>query len=320
VVSRDVTKNSGKFFYEYICLNPQHDTHSISFDKLTNTVKKAMDSSAPASLAAGPSSALVLQAPKLNFKCEDFPWIKFITQCDYHQFQKKKMRDLSVLDPALGQKKRGSTRLASNNENVAMDYIEYEDGTIVMGDTAKSVCSHARAVLIEMDNHGIMQLLSSWSLAGVTERKYFIQEMYHGFPYLHLCNDDWKVLYLASRALSAFHKFRRRQAKKTSIVKSEVKTEKADVKIKIKPKADHGAGPGPTTNYDNDNDNIYMPYSTPPSPDPKRKAPSSTTTTHGPSKRSRNSTQVYDLTGDSDEDVAKVSSILGNSYYVECES
>jgi len=232
------------------------------------------------------------------------------------------MRDSSVLDPALGQKKQGSTWLASNNKNVATDYIEYEDGTIVMGDTAKSVRSHARAVLIEMDNHGIMQLPSSWLLAGVTERKYFIQEMYHGFPYLRLCDDDWKVLYLASHALSAFHKFRRRQAKKTSIVKSEVKTGKADVKIKIKPKADHGAGPGPTTNYNDDDndDDIYMPYSTPPSPNPKRKAPSSTTTTQGPSKQSWNSTQVYDLTGDSDEDVAKVSSILGNGYYVECES
>ena len=46
-----------------------------------------------------------------------------------------------------------------------------------------------------------MQLPSSWSLAGVTEHKYFIQEMYHGFPYLCLCNNDWNVLYLASRAL-----------------------------------------------------------------------------------------------------------------------
>jgi len=89
-VSRDITKNSSKFFYEYICLNPHHDMHSISFDKLTNTMKKAMDSSAPASLAAGPSSALVLQALKLNFKHEDFPWIKFITQRDYHQFQKRR--------------------------------------------------------------------------------------------------------------------------------------------------------------------------------------------------------------------------------------
>ncbi|KAF8815054.1 hypothetical protein BYT27DRAFT_7217564 [Phlegmacium glaucopus] len=66
-------------------------------------------------------------------------------------------------------KRSKAVRLASNNENVAMDYIEYEDGTIVMGDTAKSVCSHACAVPIEMDNHGTMQLPSSWSLAGVTE-------------------------------------------------------------------------------------------------------------------------------------------------------
>ncbi|KAF8803297.1 hypothetical protein BYT27DRAFT_7172068, partial [Phlegmacium glaucopus] len=202
------------------------------------------------------------------------------------------MKDSTVLDPALGQKKRGSTRLASNNENVATDYIEYEDGTIVMGDTAKSVRSHACAVLIEMDNHGTMQLPSSWSLAGVTERKYFIQEMYHAFPYLSLCDDDWKVLYLASRALSAFHEFRRRQAKKTPIIKSEVKSE--TVKIKVEPKSNYGAGLGPTNTNDDDDDDIYMPYSTPPSRNAKRKAPSSTPTTQRPSKQPRNSHIVYD--------------------------
>ncbi|KAF8805267.1 hypothetical protein BYT27DRAFT_6672204 [Phlegmacium glaucopus] len=294
----------GSLYEKFMGIQGRYEELCVSYDKLTNTVKTAMDSSGPASLAARPSSTLAFQALKSKFKHEDFPQIKFITQRNYHQFQKKKMKDSTVLDPALGQKKRGSTRLASNNENVATDYIEYEDGTIVMGDTAKSVRSHARAVLIEMDNHGNMQLPSSWSLAGVTERKYFIQEMYHAFPYLSLCDDDWKVLYLASRALSAFHEFRRRQAKKTPIIKSEVKSE--TVKIKVEPKSNYGAGLRPTNTNDDDDDDIYMPYSTPPSRNAKRKAPSSTPTTQRPSKQPRNSTHiVYDLTCNSDEEITK---------------
>ena len=92
------------------------------------------------------------------------------------------MRDLAVLDPALGQKKQGSTWLASNNKNVATDYIEYEDGTMVMGDTVKSVCSHARAVLIEMDNHDIMQLPSSWLQLGSPSTSILFKRCTIGFP------------------------------------------------------------------------------------------------------------------------------------------
>ncbi|KAF8816950.1 hypothetical protein BYT27DRAFT_7033262, partial [Phlegmacium glaucopus] len=82
-------------------------------------------------------------------------------------------------------------------ENVVMDYIEDEDGLVINGDTAKNIRSHARSVLIEMDSVITMKLPTTWTKVGVTESKFFRQEMYSRFPYLSLCHDDWKVSFLA---------------------------------------------------------------------------------------------------------------------------
>lgn len=66
------------------------------------------------------------------------------------------------------------------------DYIEYEDGTIVDGDTAKSIQVHTRAVIIEMKNQCPSgELPAGWALAGIILSKYFVKELlYVRFPYL----------------------------------------------------------------------------------------------------------------------------------------
>ncbi|KAF9475171.1 hypothetical protein BDN70DRAFT_898376 [Pholiota conissans] len=70
-----------------------------------------------------------------------------------------------------------------DKENISMDYVECEDGTTISANTAKVIRSHAHAVLIEIDNHSTMKLPGKWTKIGVTEHKFFIQEMYAKFPF-----------------------------------------------------------------------------------------------------------------------------------------
>lgn len=111
--------------------------------------------------------------------------------------------------------RRGGTQLAQTGDNVATDFIEDENGNIISGDTAKNIRERMRAVFQEMRNPGsVYSLPLTWKQAGVTERKYVFQEMYGHYPYLRNCDDDWKVLYLASTVLSSFHGTLKRQEKK----------------------------------------------------------------------------------------------------------
>jgi hypothetical protein len=177
--------------------------------------EKSLKSSGPSST---PAPTSVISSTKI--KREDYPQIKFFLHRDYTEFLKSRNKQAGILDPTLGKKKRGGTRLANENENVAMDYIEDVDGTIVDGETAKNIRFHARSVLIEMDRATTMKLPATWTKVGVTESKYFKQEMYSRFPYLNICHDDWKVSYLASRSLSSYQEYLKRQARSVA-VKSE---------------------------------------------------------------------------------------------------
>ncbi len=105
-----------------------------------------------------------------------------------------------------GAENRTEPNFGNTNLDIAItDFIETENGTIVSADTARSIRNLARSVLIEMDTHPVMQLPKKWGQVGVTERKFFIREMYAKFPILWLCHDDWKVLLIASNAVRTYH-------------------------------------------------------------------------------------------------------------------
>ena len=66
-----------------------------------------------------------------------------------------------------------------------------------------------------------MVLPKTWSEAGITERNFFLRELYKDYPYIAFCDDDWKGIFLASRTLSAFHNSLRRKIKSEVVEKKE---------------------------------------------------------------------------------------------------
>jgi hypothetical protein len=149
----------------------------------------------------------------LSFKKDDFPDIKFWRQRDYTQYLNSKKQSRSIVDPNNAPRQRGGARLASTNENVATDYIELKDGQVVEGDKAANIRKRVRDIFKEMMSSAKMVLPKTWSEAGITERNYFLQELYKDYPYIAFCDDDWKGIFLASRTLSAFHNSLRRKVK-----------------------------------------------------------------------------------------------------------
>ena len=162
-----------------------------------------------------------------SHKQDDFPAIKFWRQRDYTQYLNSKKKSRGIIDPNNAQYQRGGTRLAASNENVATDYIELEDGQVVEGDKAANIRKRVRDIFKEMRSSAKMDLPKTWSEAGITERNFFLQELYKDYPYIAFCDDDWKGIFLASRTLSAFHNSLRRKDGK---VKSEV-VEKKEEKL-----------------------------------------------------------------------------------------
>jgi hypothetical protein len=160
-----------------------------------------------------------------TLKKDDFPAIKFWRQRDYTQYLNSKKKSRGIVDPNNASYQRGGTRLAVSNENVATDYIELEDGQVVEGDKAANIRKRVRDIFKEMKSSAKMVLPKTWSEAGITERNFFLQELYKDYPYIAFCDDDWKGIFLASRTLSAFHNSLRRKV----LVKPEVVEKKEEL-------------------------------------------------------------------------------------------
>ena len=95
----------------------------------------------------------------------------------------------------------GTTQLAESDKNVATDYIEMEIGVVVIGTTAGSICASFCNILKEVKEGKDMTLPKSWTNIGQNECKFILNKLYPKFPYIRLCNDDWKGCYLAGCVL-----------------------------------------------------------------------------------------------------------------------
>jgi hypothetical protein len=156
-----------------------------------------------------------------SLKKDNYPAIKFWRQREYTQHINSKKKSRGVVDPKNAPHQRGGARLAASNENVATDYIELEDGQVVEGDKAANIRKRVRDIFKEMMSSAKMVLPKTWSEAGITERNFFLQELYKDYPYIAFCDDDWKAIFLASRTLSAFHNSLRRKVKSEVVEKKE---------------------------------------------------------------------------------------------------
>ena len=90
---------------------------------------------------------------------------------------------------------RGKRR-AAQGINVAMRYIEAEDGTTVDGFRAAEIRRYARSLWVQMalDN----KLPATWSNADAASLTYYCASMAQRFSELRLCASDWKANLVAT--------------------------------------------------------------------------------------------------------------------------
>jgi hypothetical protein len=150
-----------------------------------------------------------------------YPNIKYWTKADYYELGKEKKNRSDILEVEKGKPLRGNARM-KDGENVMMDFVELEDGTVVDGITAAGIRSHMAAIFNEMA--ASQRLPETWSKIGLLDREYVFSHLYKAFPYLQLCLDHWKAKEIGSRALSTWKNMQKKRVARTQ-VKSELKLE-----------------------------------------------------------------------------------------------
>jgi hypothetical protein len=172
----------------------------------------------------------------VNPSQQNFPNIRFWFKQDYTKFTAAKKLNDGITGLNQGMKPWGRIWL-SENENVMNDFIELEDGTVVDETTAKSICARFHDVFAKqkaMVEHIQEAMPESWGQASVTFKKFLIKEVYKQFPYMHWCDNDWKVHFLATRVYSNWLKAQQ--------------VKDARVKVKVEKKEDARTSVEPTTN------------------------------------------------------------------------
>lgn len=131
-------------------------------------------------------------------KQADYPKVRFWFKRDWSKFQKgsKAAKDASV-DNSSDSKMvgRGKARSAEGI-NVMMLYIERDDGTSVDGDVANNIRQTARSIWENLGNAGIAP--TTWGQADMQVKKDYWREMAEVFPYLKLCDRNWKANQIAT--------------------------------------------------------------------------------------------------------------------------
>jgi hypothetical protein len=117
---------------------------------------------------------------------ENYPNVKFWFKRHWTEFSNDQLTDITL---PVGTQSRGRAR-ASLNVNVAMRYVEMEDGSLIDGDRASVIRKFARAIWVSFGKRG--RAPARWGQAEVEIRKEYCQEMNSRFPELRLCELDWK--------------------------------------------------------------------------------------------------------------------------------
>ncbi|KAF8970387.1 hypothetical protein BDZ97DRAFT_1951671 [Flammula alnicola] len=128
-----------------------------------------------------------------------FPSIALWDQQDYKKAKKVKRDSGDILRVGESKPLRGSARM-NEGENVMLDFIELDNGTIVDGNTAKVIRDELRSVYNELRKKDLLP--KTWGAIGITARTFVFSHIYAKFPYLLLCHNDWKIIAIAGPVLS----------------------------------------------------------------------------------------------------------------------
>lgn len=132
-------------------------------------------------------------------KREDYPDVRFWTRRDWLD-RSMKEDDAMVLDNTC---RRGKSR-ASQGVNVAMRYVETDEGVVVDGHRCSEMRRLARSIWVHMANNG--GLPTSWRKADVKLSQSYCREMCRKFPELRLCDLDWKADQIATDNYPSWYK------------------------------------------------------------------------------------------------------------------
>ncbi|KAF7979643.1 hypothetical protein HWV62_41609 [Athelia sp. TMB] len=155
------------------------------------------------------SATRVTESPILTQK--QYPHVRYWRQ-QYWTIEEAKASISTVPDKMAC--KRGGTRM-KEGENVAMRFVEYENGQEVDGHRAKSIRAHARAIW----NHMATQQKphTAWGKTGQVEREYYHLEMEKAFPELRLCENHWKASRIATVYYTKWHANRKFSSSGTTV-------------------------------------------------------------------------------------------------------
>jgi hypothetical protein len=141
---------------------------------------------------------------------KDYPKIKF--------WFKRQWTEFTNNQPANALSSRGRSR-ASQGINVAMQYVELEDGTVIDGDRATEMRKFARGVWVSFAKNGAPP--SKWGQADVQARQQYINSLSSRFPELRLCDLDWKAEQIATDNYPSWYNTWLSKQKARTVVKEE---------------------------------------------------------------------------------------------------
>jgi hypothetical protein len=179
-------KHSGLFFPLWLLLQLTRNSRD-AYDALLNALRQ--------------SGTLKDQENKQDepLRRENYPDVRFWTRRDW-MGRSEQESDAMVLDNS-GQ--RGKAR-ASQGINVAMRYVEDENGNVVDGHRAAEMRRYGRLIWVHMANNAGVPL--SWGKADVKLSQTYCCEMRQRFPELALCELDWKADQIATDNYPSWYK------------------------------------------------------------------------------------------------------------------
>jgi hypothetical protein len=141
-------------------------------------------------------------AEPVSLKESDYPNINYWHKRDWIS---SKRSTKGTSDPNTEKPSRGGKH-ASQGINVAMKYIQEEDGTVIDGHRATHIRTIAAGIWGALADAGVAPL--TWGKGGLAIREEYNKEMRRRFPELALCASDWKAEQIAIDNYPSFHVIR----------------------------------------------------------------------------------------------------------------
>ena len=128
-----------------------------------------------------------------------YPNVKFWHKAAWTEYSNDQVPDLNGKE---GSQPRGRAR-AAQNINVAMRYVENENGETVDGNRATDMRKFARTIWVTLAKKGAQP--ATWGQADLETRRLYCSAMSDRFFELKLCHLDWKAEQIATDNYPSWH-------------------------------------------------------------------------------------------------------------------